>query len=138
MEMKKIFLLSSMFLAVSFFSCSSSVEETREEEVTDRKEETYVFDEIPETGTEIVSDSQETYYLVQIGAFTTKQSAEDFAGESKKILGREVSVSYSNEVNLFVVRIDRKFINKSEADKLRDDLRFKEEFKDAWVVSETK
>ena len=132
--MKKIFPLVTILFAILFFSCSSSVEETREEEVTD-EEETYIFDEIPEseTGNEIAE--KEIYYVIQVGAFTTKQSAEDFAAESERKLGKKFLVSYSGDVNLFVVRLDTKFKAKSDAEAVRDAFRENEEFKDTWIVS---
>ena len=131
--MLKLRLIFLLFCMINIISCSSSIEETREEESKD-EEETYVFDEIPENEESTVDE----YFLIQIGAFTTKQSAEDFAKESKRELGREITVSYSSEVNLFVVRLETKFKNKNEAEKVKDEIRRKEEFKDAWVYSSLK
>lgn len=116
---------------ITFISCSSSVEETRSDEKNDT-EDVYIFDEIPETESpQIVG----IHYLVQIGAFTTKQNAESFAESGKIKLNRELKVVYDSEVHLFVVRLDKKFTNKKEADAVRDEIRKDEEFSDAWVVS---
>jgi hypothetical protein len=121
---------------INIVSCSSSIEETREEEVSE--EEKYVFDEIPENEFEDEIPEQELSYLIQIGAFTTKQNAENFAELSRKKLGKEISVSFENDINLFVVRLEEKFNNKEAAEVVRDELRQSEEFKDAWVVSSLK
>jgi cell division protein FtsN len=135
--MNKLNLLLTLFIIVNILSCSSSIEETREEEVSD-EEETYVFDEIPENENENEIPKEELYYLIQIGAFTTKQNAENFANESKKKLGKEILVSYNSDVNLFVVRLETKFKNKTEAETVRDELQKIEEFKDAWILSSLK
>lgn len=118
-------------------SCSSSIEETREEEVHS-KDEGYVFDDIPEEKPKIEEDlsgREESYFKIQIGAFTTKQRAKVFAEESKKKLNREVEFTYSSRVNLFVVRLKEKFYTKQEAETTKDLLRHEEDFKDAWVIS---
>jgi len=126
-------LIFSLIMAFTFFSCSSSIEETREENVKKNNEdETYVFDEMPE---DLNDETTVEYYLIQIGAFTTKQRAEDFASESRQKINDEISVTYNREVNLFVVRLDSKFTNKKDAEKVRDELREIEDFKDAWIVT---
>ena len=135
--MNRLYLLILLFIVINIISCSSSVEETREEEVSD-EEDTYIFDEIPENEFEDEIPKEELYYLIQVGAFTTKQNAEKFAGECRKKLGKEVSVSYNSDVNLFVVRLETKFNNKKEAEAVRDELRKNEEFKDAWILSSLK
>jgi len=135
--MNRLYLLILLFIVINIISCSSSVEETREEEVSD-EEDTYIFDEIPENEFEDEIPEEELYYLIQVGAFTTKQNAENFAGECRKKLGKEVSVSYNSDVNLFVVRLETKFNNKKEAEAVRDELRKNEEFKDAWILSSLK
>lgn len=134
--MAKLNFLFILFVMINIVSCSSSIEETREEEVSE--EEKYVFDEIPENEFEDEIPEQELNYLIQIGAFTTKQNAENFAELSRKKLGKEISVSFENDINLFVVRLEEKFNNKEAAEVVRDELRQSEEFKDAWVVSSLK
>jgi ABC-type phosphate/phosphonate transport system substrate-binding protein len=135
--MNKIFFIASLLIAFNLTSCSSSIEETREEEV--RSEDGgYVFDDIPDETPKVAEDlsgDEESYFKIQIGAFTTKQRAKTFAEESKKKLGREVEFSYSSRVNLFVVQLKEKFYTKEEAETTRELLRNEEDFKDAWVIS---
>ena len=124
-------------LMFSLTSCSSSIEQTRQEEGSE-DEEIYVFDDSPEEQPEVENESLEkenSYFLIQIGAFTTRRRAQLFADESKNKLGREVTVSYSSDVNLFVVQVDKKFVTKKDAELVRNQIREKEEFKDAWIVS---
>ncbi len=128
----------SIFVVVilTFISCSSSVEETREEENTE--DDSYVFDEIPEKQIDNEITKNEIYFLIQIGAFLTKQNAENFADKSRKKLNQEILVSYNNGINLFVVRLAKKFSSKNEAEEVRNELRNDEDFKDAWIVSTSK
>ncbi|HSP87337.1 MAG TPA: SPOR domain-containing protein [Ignavibacteriaceae bacterium] len=139
--MKRIFFLFA-FIQILNFSCSSSKEETRDEEIKD-EDETYIFDEIPENEIENTEEENEVisdniFFLIQIGAFTTKEKAESFADISRNKLGEEISVSYNDEVNLFVVRLDKKFNSKNEAEIVRDELRKMEDYKDAWILSSLK
>ena len=124
-----------------FISCSSSIEQTREEE-TPGDEGVYIFDQVPEdTSTVHPTDnynSPQKYYLVQIGAFTTKNRAENFAEESRDILSKEILVMYNADVNLFVVQLKNHFNNKEEAEKVRNDIWSDEKYKDAWIVTVTK
>jgi len=124
-------------LMFSLTSCSSSIEQTRQEEGSE-DEEIYVFDDSPEDKPEVENKSfekEDSFFLIQIGAFTTRRRAQLFADESKNKLGREVTVSYSSDVNLFVVQVDKKFVTKKDAELVRNQIREKEEFKDAWIVS---
>ncbi len=127
--MKRV--LEILFIVLMFFmvSCSSSIEETREEEVND-SEDGYVFDEIPENENVVIE-----YYQVQIGAFTTKQRADLFAEESKKQIKNKITVEYNSEVNLFVVRVDKEFKTKKEAEEYKNNLAANNNFKDAWIVT---
>jgi predicted ATPase with chaperone activity len=126
-------IIFSLIMIFSFYSCSSSIEETRDEEIKkDNEDETYVFDEMPE---DVNVETSGEYFLIQIGAFTTKQSAESFASESRQKINDEISVSYNQEVNLFVVRLDSKFSNKKDAENVRDELRELKDFRDAWIVT---
>jgi hypothetical protein len=128
--LKTISVLLYILIALNFISCSSSVEETREEKVNNEEEEKYIFDEIP-----INETVKKEYFIIQIGAFTTKQNAESFAEESRIKLNEEVSVTYSSDVNLFIVRLDKEFKIKKEAEKVRNRIRLNDEFKDAWIVT---
>jgi hypothetical protein len=128
--LKTISVLLYILIALNFISCSSSVEETREEKVNNEEEEKYIFDEIP-----INETVKKEYFIIQIGAFTSKQNAESFAEESRIKLNEEVSVTYSSDVNLFVVRLDKEFKIKKEAEKVRDQIRKNDEFKDTWIIT---
>ena len=135
-------LIPFLFLPIFFFiSCSSSIEETREKEVPD-DEGVYIFDRVPEDTSKITTEednsSLQNYYLIQIGAFTTKDRAENFAEESRNTLAKEIQVTYNIDVNLFVVQLKNHFKTKGEAEKVRNNIWSNEEYKDAWIVTVTK
>lgn len=130
-----------LFVAVLFlsYSCSSSEQSINDEENND---EVYVFDDVPADSTIEIQlsntkpDTKEaSYFLIQIGAFTTREKAEQFAGSSREIINDNISVSYSKNVNLFVVQLNQKFQTKNSAESKRDSLRSYDAFKDAWVVT---
>lgn len=136
--MKNYLAFIFVLIAFTFFSCSSK------EIIVEENE--YVFDadssDLSVTiSNELVDDvsnlssNSETYYLVQIGAFTTEKRAKSFAEKARKFLNEELIVSFSDKVNLFVVQIEKKFYKKSEAEIVRDNLKLFPEYQDAWIVS---
>lgn len=125
------FLLVIMFI---FSSCTPSEETTKKEEV-------YIFDEVPVENTITPPTTgeyptlEDSYYVVQIGAFTTKDRAENFADMSRKKLLNEVSISYSDRVNLYVVQIVPFYKSRQEAEIVRDNIKQIPEFSDAWIIT---
>jgi cell division septation protein DedD len=73
-------------------------------------------------------------YIVQLGAFSTKEKAEKFVSDNKGKLNYEMHISYSETVKLFVVQIPP-FATKEEAEKTRNKLWETPAFKDAFVVT---
>ena len=139
--MKRSFVIL-IITALTFFGCSTSQETVKEE--TSGEEEVYVFDEVP---TDTVSLDIEpikepsitlppmvTKYYVQIGAFNTRDKADEFASASRKTLKREVFVKFSPDVELFVVHLAA-FKSREEAERVRNELWKKKEFKDAFILT---
>lgn len=135
--MKKYFLL---ILILILIGCSSK-------EVTQENKD-YVFDNVDIDSVEInqnlnqVNQEQiqelpavNSYFLIQIGAFTNEQRAKRFADKSSKMLNEEIIVSFSDKVNLYLVQLEKKFNNKSDAEIVRDNLKLFPEFQDAWIVT---
>jgi len=131
------FLIFSVLLLLSV-SCSSSQQSTDEESDDNGA---YVFDEVP-SGDSFQIDNEEKdlnfNYFVQIGAFTTKASAEEFAEESVNTLNKELEIKYSSISNLYTVRLKESFNSRNEAEKKRNELWQYNKFKDAWLVKERK
>jgi len=73
-------------------------------------------------------------YIVQLGAFSSKEKAEKFVSDNKGKINYEMHISYSETVKLFVVQIPP-FSTKEEAEKTRNKLWEIPAFKDAFVVT---
>lgn len=82
-----------------------------------------------------IQNIQTPYYLVQIGAFTTKERAQEFVDKTQSLLNQQVKITLNPDINLFVVRLAKIYTTHDNAEKVKDGLRQQEAFKDAWVVT---
>ncbi len=130
----KIFTLGVLlFLSVS---CSSSKQNTDEESGDD---DVYIFDEVPlddSNNTQNAPEELNYNFFVQIGAFTTRTSAQDFLENSTNLLNEELEVKYNDKTELYAVRLKEMFNSRTEAEKIRNKIRQSDRFKDAWIVRE--
>jgi cell division septation protein DedD len=128
-------ILVAFLMGVFLFGCTTS------QQSTDGEEQIYIFDEIPKENTIEAPKTGEyptinqAYYVVQVGAFTTKDRAETFAEMSRSKLKNEINISYSEQVNLYVVQITPFYKSKEEAESVKNKLRTYSEFSDAWIVT---
>lgn len=142
----KIFFCTVLAFISLMFSACSSVQQTagREEQKSEKKDSLYVFDQAPVKDTTQVQPKAEvqntgvTVYLIQIGAFTSKERADEFAGLSRKKIQDEISVTFKSDANLYVVQLAEHYSSHEAAEKERNILWKIPEFKDAWIVSEQK
>lgn len=141
---KKIFVLFSLIIILLMSACSSS-EETTESNQEESQPEVYVFDDITgaEDTTQTVDEtvpeepqveSHLTQYFVQVGAFTTKERAEQFQNENSSKTSYPMNISYSGDVKLFVIQLPP-FASRAEAEKVRNELWQTSTFKDAFIVT---
>ena len=128
-----------LFTIFMFFDGCSTSEKSINSKKTDS---TYVFDSMPpdtsfqvEQAKTAVPELPVKYYLVQIGAFTTKNRAETFAMECKRLIKEKINIAYSDNVKLYVVQLTPFYTSRKEAEKIRNDLWKMSEFKDAWIVT---
>ncbi|HKI78687.1 MAG TPA: SPOR domain-containing protein [Ignavibacteriaceae bacterium] len=146
--MKKNHLLfGSIFLllAITIISCSASNDSSNEDMQATKADSVYVFDEVPVTNAPKDTLVQQpkvtppkieiTYYVVQIGAFTTKEKAENFMEVAKNLLKHDIEISYSENVKLFVVQLTPPYTTKEEAESVRNELWKMDKFNDAWIVT---
>jgi len=130
-----------LIVLLTYFSISCSSSENTSNDKKDKSDDEYVFDEIPpkdlyvfETPEEKSNNDSINYkYIVQIGAFSTFESARMFADNSRKKLNQDIKVDFNSKINLYVVEIHPPFKSKAEALKCRDELLKDEEYNDAWV-----
>ena len=137
--MQKYFIYIFFILILLILSsCSSSKEST---DLTSTKDSLYVFDNVPIDTTNnknlavIPKSSNVKMYIVQIGAFTTKQKAEDYANKSRNKINNKIDVEYSKSVNLYVVQLKPFYNKKKEAEDVRNKLWKMDDFKDAWILT---
>jgi len=143
--MKKIpYSFLSLLMIFILSSCSATEQSTSKYEKKG-EDSVYVFDEVPQDSIPAVQSEEpvqnntpSTYYIVQVGAFTTKDKAETFAESSREKIKHELIIIYSNSVNLFVVQLTDLFATRSEAENVRNELWKMPEFKDAWILTVTK
>lgn len=137
--MYKLFFLLISFSFLLITGCSSSDEQAKDENEIQKEE--YVFDasgiDTTATPVEVQKDvpvtQPEKKFIVQIGAFTTKEQADKNAATAKKKLSKEIVVSFSDEFKLFVVQL-LPFATKAEAESVRNKLWKTKDFKDAFIV----
>ena len=135
---KLIAIILFSFITIFFGACSSSKETT---DNNNDEEGDYVFDEVPSSDSFQIDNEEKDLnfiYFVQIGAFTTKASAENFVEGSTNTLIEELQIKYSSISNVYTVRLKELFTNRSEAEKKRNELWQDDKFKDAWIVKESK
>jgi cell division protein FtsN len=132
-----IFSFGIIFLLIYLTGCSSS----QQTQTTDTgKDSLKVFESVPDTTADEIPaleypDMGMTYYVVQIGAFTTRERAQRFAEESKQYLPFNVKISFSQQNNLYVVQLADYYTSRSEAESVRNELWKDEKFKDAWILT---
>jgi hypothetical protein len=150
----KIFLCAVLAIISLILPACSSIQQTsgRDEQKNNsgvKKDSLYVFDQaaapakdtIQNTGQQVKSEVQNTgvtSYLIQIGAFTSQERANEFADQSRRKIQNEIKVSFKSDVNLYVVQLAEHFASHDDAEKERNILWKIPEFKDAWIVSEQK
>ena len=137
--MNKYFLLISViFLVNLFIGCTASQLDS------DNEKQVYIFDEVPEEKTieaPVTGEYPNTvssYYVVQIGAFTTEENANAFAELSRTKTNYKSSVVYSENIKLYLVQIIPFFKSRTEAEEVRNNLWKLTEFVDAWIVTVNK
>ncbi len=129
-----IFFFTLLIFSFLFTFCSSTKEIGKEIE---KEDEIYIFDEVPPEDSYTFEKpvSNVTFlYKIQIGAFSTRERAELFAEKSHRNLNRRVSISYNDDVKLFVVQLEEKFSSEIEAERVRANLWQMEEYNDAWII----
>ncbi len=161
--MNKIML--ALILGIVLASCSASEQTTinngNNTNTVNGWQKVYVFDDISEIDTianyssstvveeanQEVQDSIEKLtvlkepvssaiqYAVQLGAFSSEQNAKRFVQSNQFKLGLPLNISWNEKVKLFVVRTNS-FTNRIEAEKMRNKLKLKNSFNNAFIVVE--
>lgn len=135
--------------AIILSSCSSSQQTSQSSLSTQeqtKKDSLYVFDQIPtneqtKQDTTLTTESSKTlktYYVVQIGAFTTKERAQEFADHSKAKIKQAITIKYRPDINLYVVQLAPAYTSHEQAENARNEIWKTGGFSDAWISTEQK
>ncbi len=143
-------ILSLLILPFLFISCTGSKDNVENQNGISGADSVYVFDQpvtTPKHDSVMVKPKVESkppappapkqinyYYIVQIGAFSTKDKASAFADSVKKDLKYAIEISYSSTVSLYVVHLMPPYKSKAEAENVRNELWKMNKFKDAWIL----
>ena len=145
-------------LAIVFYSCSAS-EETTQQSSEKKEPDVYIFDDIQKDAVNIndttkaipsveevkvepvksepVKTEQKVSvkkFIIQLGAFTTKERAEAFINENKSKTELTMTIIYRDQIKLFAVQLPP-FATREEAEKTRNGIWQTPSFKDAFIIS---
>jgi len=149
-KMKIIFSIM-FYLSILFWAACASSEQTQ---ITKKEPDVYVFDDIKkdevkltdslmnvppvqEVKAEPLKTQQASLlkkFVVQLGAFTSKEKAEKFISENKNKTDLLMSIVYRDQVKLFAIQIPP-YETKEEAEKVRNSLWQIPSFKDAFILT---
>jgi len=147
----------SLLLIIGFFGCSTSEETTKQ---TEKKEpDVYIFDDVQKDEVNILDTAKavpsvqevkvepvETdsvkieqpistkKFIIQLGAFTTKERAETFINENKSKTELTMSIIYREQIKLYAVQLPQ-LTTKEEAERTRNNLWQTPSFKDAFIIT---
>ncbi|HCY77572.1 MAG TPA: hypothetical protein DHV28_16780 [Ignavibacteriales bacterium] len=130
--------ISVILITILITGCSATQQNSGDDK------QVYIFDQVPEEKTiEAPKTGEypsiaETYYVVQIGAFTTEDKADTFADLSRNKTNYKYSVIYSDNLRLYLVQVIPFFKSRSEAEEVRNNLWKISDFVDAWIVTVNK
>jgi len=141
----KYFSIIILFVVFTFAGCSSSSETIKEDE-QNNSQEIYVFDDVAAEDTlnlagtdsvevnENVPSDTTKQFIVQVGAFNTKEAAEKFVASNKAKINFEMQISYNGNVKLYVIQLPA-LDNRIEAESIRNKLWATENFHDAFIIT---
>ncbi len=144
-------------LTIAFYSCSASEETTQQSEK--KEPDVYIFDDIQKDAvnindtTKAIPSVEEVKsepikvepvkseqpisgkrFIIQLGAFTSKERAEAFINENKSKTELAMNIIYREQIKLFAVQLPA-FTTREEAEKTRNNLWQIPSFKDAFIIT---
>lgn len=144
--MKVVF---SVLFIVLVYGCSGTNETTKD---STKDLDIYVFEEsikpspietekdtvsIPPKTVEI-EESPQTLpaqtFIVQVGAFTSRERADQFIRENKSKIDKQMLIVYRQDVNLYAVQLPA-FSNKTDAEDAKNQIGKIPQFKGAFIIS---
>jgi cell division protein FtsN len=139
--MRKMKILTGLIISMTVLllpSCSSK-EVTKDN--TPKKDTVYVFDQVTPDSVKqsippVVTSSISTpSYVIQIGAFSSREKAESFSEIARKKLNHDFAINYNEYIKLYVVQVTPPYSSRAEAEKVRDEIKQIQDYRDAWIVT---
>jgi len=144
---RKIF---SLVLLVFFIASCTSTQQSIEEN-KNQNPEVYVFDNVEKIDTAsnnaipfqdsvaaaippLEEKIRSQKFIVQVGAFSTKERAERFVSENKSKVEYEMNISHNSNTNLFVVQFPP-FDNRETAENVRNKIWKISSFSDVFIIT---
>ena len=144
--MRKMKILAGLifsFAVILLLPSCTSKEVTKEQ--TPSKDSVYVFDQVsPDTVKQKVPPPVESptikvpNYIIQIGAFSTRDKAESFSEVAKTKINYDMTIKLNDVKGLYIVQLSPPFTSRPEAEKVRDQIKQIYEYRDVWIVTEDK
>ena len=118
-------------------SCSTTSKEIKVQE-KQSEDTSYVFDKVPPEDIYQIEQPEKpkvSNYIIQIGAFSSLESAKEFADFSRTKLKKDIKVEFKENKKLYVVQIFPPYNDKKQAELYRNQLQSFAEYKDAWIIT---
>jgi cell division protein FtsN len=135
-----------------FYACASSHETTQTQQIPKKEPEVYIFDDAGKIDTAKVEKPKEVVkepvsvekketnqpvtkkFIVQVGAFTSKERAQIFINENKTKIEQLMSITFRDQDKLWLVQLPA-FSSREEAEKVRNSIWQIPSFKDAFIIT---
>ena len=139
-KMKKLAGVIFYFAIILLLPSCASKEVTKDN--SPKKDSVYVFDQVaPDTVKKQLPPPVESptiqtpYYLIQLGAFSTREKAESFSAVAKTKINYDMTIKFNDVKGLYVVQLSPPFTSRPEAEKVRDEIKQIYEYRDVWIVN---
>jgi cell division protein FtsN len=141
-----------ILFTIMFYACASSQETTQTQQIPKKEPEVYIFDDAGKIDTAKVEKPKEVVkepvsiekketnlpvtkkFIVQVGAFTSKERAQVFINENKAKIEQEMNISFREQDKLWLVQLPS-FSSREEAEKVRNTIWQIPSFKGAFIIS---
>jgi cell division protein FtsN len=141
-----------ILITIMFYACASSHETTQTQQIPKKEPEVYIFDDAGKIDTAKVEKPKEVVkepvsvekketnqpvtkkFIVQVGAFTSKERAQIFINENKTKIEQLMSITFRDQDKLWLVQLPA-FSSREEAEKVRNSIWQIPSFKDAFIIT---
>jgi cell division protein FtsN len=109
-------------------------EETTKQVTTEIKKDSLIVNEKSVEISDIPKTDSEQTFIVQVGAFTSRERADQFIRENKSKVDKQMLIVYRQDINLYAVQLPA-FSNKTDAEDAKNQIGKIPQFKGAFIIS---